>query len=79
MYGDLTREVRLDSTSLQCAYIRLRERIPASGAPAPRCAEPLLRRTRAHLAAVCALSEVNFTTFVHLSARFIIQHKCREQ
>ncbi len=59
MYGDLTREVRLDLTLWQCAYNRLRERIPASGAPA-RCAESLLRRTRAHLAAVCALSE--FTT-----------------
>ena len=57
MYGDLTREVRMDSTSLQCAYIWLRERIPASGAPAPRCAESLLRRARAHLAAVCASSE----------------------
>jgi hypothetical protein len=56
MNGDLTREVRLDSTSWQCAYIRLRERIPASGAPAPRCAETLLRRTRAHLTQVCPQS-----------------------
>ncbi len=77
MYGDLTREVRLDSTSLQCAYIRLRERIPASGAPAPRCAESLLRRTRVPLAVVCALSETNFATFVRLNALFSIQHRCR--
>ena len=42
MYGHLTREVRLDSTSQQCACNRLRERIPASGASAPCCAESQL-------------------------------------
>ncbi len=46
-------------------------RIPASGAPAPRCAESLLRRTRAHLAAVCVWSEDTLATFVHSNARSI--------
>jgi hypothetical protein len=30
-----------------------------------------------NLAVVCALSEANFATFVHLSAHVIIQHKCQ--
>ncbi len=37
--GDPTREVRTGSASLQCAYVRLRWRIP-QGAPAPGFAEP---------------------------------------
>jgi hypothetical protein len=32
-----------------------------------------------NLAAVCALSEANFATFVHSSIRSIAQHKHREQ
>jgi hypothetical protein len=32
-----------------------------------------------NLAAVCASVNVNFATFVHLSARTMSQHNCREQ
>ncbi len=77
--GDPTREVRTGSASLQCAYVRLRCRIPTPRGPCSGLRRTLLRRTRAHLAAVCASSEADFATFVHPNARSIIQDKRHEQ
>ncbi len=64
----------------RCAQARVCPSAKASRyrVASPR-AGPLLHRTRAHLASVCASSEANFATFVHLNARSIIQHKRRDQ
>ena len=60
-FTDIDRSLARPFPHRRYAY-RVRGASPRAG--------PLLRRTRAHLAVVCALSEANFATFVRLNAVF---------
>ncbi len=64
----------------RCAQARVCPSAKASRyrVASPR-AGPRLRRTRAHLASVCASSETHFANFVHPNARSIFRYKCHEQ
>jgi hypothetical protein len=66
----------------RCAQTRVCPSAKASRyrvASARLLARDLLRRTRAHVAAVCATSEAVSQLFVHSNTRSIIQRKRREQ